>query len=268
MRLFFGICLLAAASLVGVDKEPLLVKKSRSPVNDNALVMLMHYQLVKKNEEIIVRTRSAAIGQLTSSNTGLSGVQRKDQFCDVLAVIDGKKSFALTYLDGMPFIESQRYFHYTLEKKLSTIPGGLSAGPHALVVMLRNSYGETVKVSACMDAMVFSYETPSSQKELEKVAAELEKPQIIYNEPTGTYQKEKPILVDFYKLNCILGGSEYKVAVYLDGKLLGKVSSWSPYILKNVLPGQHTLRLELLSPLGEVVPNPFGVTTEGSFTVK
>lgn len=267
MRIFLSLFLAVGISLTAAEKEPVLVRKSRSPVNDDARIMLIHDPLLKNHEEIVVRTRSAAIGQLTTSNASLAGVQRRNQFVDILAIIDGKTAFIFTYADGMPFIETRWYFHYTCKRKVSNIPGGLTKGPHSIVVILRNSYGETVKVPACMDAMVFSYQTEASKKEIEEESEKLSKPQLIYNEPTGTFQKGQPVLFDFYELNCTLGSTGYKVAVYLDDKLLQKITAWNPYIIKNVEPGQHKVRLELISPNGDVVPNPFGVNVEGTFNV-
>jgi hypothetical protein len=267
MKLFLSLCLVIGVSLTAVEKEPILVKKARSPINDDARIMFIQDQLINKNEDIVVRTRSAAIGQLTESNSSLSSVQRKDRFVDILAVIDGKISFVFTYADGMPFIETQRYFHYTCQKRVSSIPGGLTKGPHAIVAILRNSYGETLKVSSCVDAMVFSYQSDATKKELQDVAAKLEKPQLIYNEPSGNFRKGQPILLDFYELNCTLGSTGYKVAVYLDDKLIQKVTSWNPYIIKNVVPGQHKVRLELISPNEDIVDNPFDVKVEGTFNL-
>lgn len=268
MGRFLGLWLALTAILGAEQKGPVLVKKPRSPISDHALVMLVQDQFIKKDEPLSVRTRGFPIGQISPPYASLAGVQRKDQFCDVLAIIDGKRSFLFTYLNGGSFIESRNYFHYTLERKVSSIPGGLTQGPHSLFVVLRNSYGETLKVPSCMDATVFSYQIEPSKKELGSLGAQMEKPMVLYNEPTGTFQLGAPILLDFYKLGCIISPSECSVAVYLDGNLLQKVSTWNPYILKNVSSGHHTIRLELLSPKGEVVPNPFGVTPEGSFEVK
>jgi len=115
--------------------------------------------------------------------------------------------------------------------------------------------------------MIFSYQMEGSKKELEDLVPLLEKPSLIYNQPTGTFAKGGPILVDFYRLGCVIGPTDYQVAIYLDDKLLHKVTAWNPHVLRNVSSGSHTIRLELLSPSGEVVSNPFGVEVKGSFEV-
>ncbi|MBM3201256.1 MAG: hypothetical protein FJZ56_02485, partial [Chlamydiae bacterium] len=268
MGRFLFLCLGLTTLLSAQDKAPSLIKKPRSPNNDYAQVMLIQsQQTIKKDEPILVRTRGFPVGQLSPPYASFSGLQRKDQFCDVLGIIDGKRSFLFSYTDGASFTESRNYFHYTLEKKLSSINGGVSKGPHSLVVVLRNSYGETLKNAASMDTMVFSYQSESTKKELQQLGQLLEKPMVIYNEPAGVYAAGAPILFDFYKLGCTIGPADYKVAVYLDNTLLQKVSVWGPFILKNVSKGKHTIRLELISPLDEVVANPFGATIEGSFEV-
>lgn len=273
MRFFRPFILFAV--LLGMVKEsayadgPIAVEMSPSPYNSNLLITFLQDQYIRANEPLVVRTRSFRMGEPSNSNPALQVVQRKNRLSDIICFIDGRPAFVYNYTDGVPFIESRRYFHFTAQKKLSNIKGlSIAPGPHAAVAALRNSYGETIKTPSAIDVMVFSYRKKAPKAELEAMGKKLEKPLILYNEPVGTFKSGQPVLLDFVVLNCVLASKGYAVDVYVDQQKVTSLNQWAPYFLKNLSSGKHKVSLELVSPSGDVVDNPFGVAVEGEFQVE
>ena len=150
-----------------------------------------------------------------------------------------------------PFNE-QGWYYETFYK--FEVPHQLSPGEHVLRVFLARSFGEALKGEYTYQANTFFV---GSSKDSSKF--DLMKPYLTYNEPSGLLELKEsmPVLLDFLVSNCELTSDGYKVRLIVDGGAVRTLTSWQPYYLYGLKKGKHTIRLELLSPSGAVLPGIF-----------
>jgi hypothetical protein len=84
-------------------------------------------------------------------------------------------------------------------------------------------------------------------------------PLLTYSRPVGEYAgaDADSILVDFYLTGARLAEDGYRVRLTVNGMGEAMITEWRPYLLLGLPPGEHTVRLELLDPQGQVVPGEF-----------
>lgn len=84
-------------------------------------------------------------------------------------------------------------------------------------------------------------------------------PLLTYSRPVGEYAgaDADSILVDFYLTGARLSEDGYRVRLTVDGLGEAMITEWRPYLLLGLPAGDHTVRLELLDPEGEIVPGEF-----------
>jgi hypothetical protein len=143
-----------------------------------------------------------------------------------------------------------------------TPPFSITEGKHYVRIFPARTYGESLKGSGCFDAQVFYYKTKE-----DKLNVDLNGPYLTYNEPQGTFEKGKPILLDFIVTNCVLSKDGYKIRLSIDGQGQRVLTSWTPYYIYNLKAGSHKIKLELLSPNNTVVKGSFN-TVEKTITVR
>jgi hypothetical protein len=129
------------------------------------------------------------------------------------------------------------------------IPYKLSDGIHVLRAFPVRSYGECLKAENCFASMYFYF-----GKTENKPSVDLSKPFLTYNCPEGEFKAGQPILLDFYLSNTQLSNDGYKVRLIIDGKDKRILTDWVPYYIYGLKKGSHTIKLELLSPQGTVLP--------------
>lgn len=143
------------------------------------------------------------------------------------------------------------YYEQALEFNL---PMELSPGQHLLRVFPARSYGESLKAPGCFDTRLFYVDSKTPLIDIT-----LNKPYLTYNQPQGhcKYQKDKPLLLDFYISNTQLSSDGYKVRLTLDRSIVRILTKWVPYYIYGLKEGNHTCKIELLDETNKVVPGPF-----------
>ena len=141
--------------------------------------------------------------------------------------------------------------------------GALSEGAHTLRAFPSRSWHESVKVPAAFVAHTFYVGKKIADSTLVAGA-----PLLTYSRPKGEYKGEDAnrILLDFYITNAELGADKFKVRATIDGTLSDTITEWVPHFIEGLADGEHTIKLELLNPSGNVVPGAFN-STERTITV-
>lgn len=176
-------------------------------------------------------------------------------------IVDNQPYFSVdeAILDSLDDVEE--YFDQTAEYE---IPFKLQPGMHVLRVFPVRSFNESLKGDNSFTASVFYYKTKKTDFQVD-----LSQPYLTYNEPQGeySYNKNEPILLDFYITNCQLSKDGYKVRLTIDGTNQRTLVSWVPYYLYGLGKGMHTIQLELLDPDNKPVPGYFN-DIQRTFTIK
>ena len=141
--------------------------------------------------------------------------------------------------------------------------GVLPPGPHSLRAFPSRSWHESIKTPGAFVAHTFYVGSKSGEP-----AFKTGDPLLTYSRPKGEYKGKdaEKILLDFYLSNVELGPDKHKVRVSIDGQEMAKLEEWVPYYIENLPDGEHTIKLELLGPDGNVVPGTYN-TSEKKITV-
>jgi hypothetical protein len=142
------------------------------------------------------------------------------------------------------------------------IPFSLTPGLHVIRAFPCRSFGESLKKPKNSVAKTFYFEKKDSK------TFDLNQPYLTYNEPQGSFEDpNKPILLDFYINNCTLSKDGYKVRLTIDGANQRFLYDWVPYYIYGLGKGEHTIRLELISPQNTPVAGPFN-DVQKKFTIQ
>jgi hypothetical protein len=157
-------------------------------------------------------------------------------------------------------LESQDYLYY--EQVLDfKIPFTLKPGQHLVRVFPARSFGESLKGDGCFAMRLFYVSGQQIKLDFNPSG-----PFLTYNQPQGeiTYDKVKPVLLDFYITNAQLSRDGYKVRLTVDETIKRILTRWTPYYIYGLKAGKHTFKLELLDESNNVVP---GMTNSVTRTV-
>lgn len=86
-----------------------------------------------------------------------------------------------------------------------------------------------------------------------KLKVDPAKPLLIFNLPDGkTFREGEEVVIDFSLANAKLkgDGGEYRVRYIVDVEEMQWIDRWEQVVLSGWLPGNHTIRLELVGPDG------------------
>ena len=86
-----------------------------------------------------------------------------------------------------------------------------------------------------------------------KLKVDPAKPLLIFNLPDGkTFREGEEVAIDFSLANAKLkgDGGEYRVRYIVDAEEMQWIDRWEQVVLTGWLPGNHTIRLELVGPDG------------------
>ncbi len=176
-------------------------------------------------------------------------------------IIDDRPYFIENEAQISALEDQDVYYKQVLE---FDIPFKLKPGQHTMRVFPARSYGESLKGDGCFAVREFfvNSKTPLS-------GVDLNKPYLTYNQPQEdcNYEKNKPILLDFYISNTQLSPDGYKVRLTIDNTVQRTIVKWTPYYVYGLKAGTHTFKLELLNETNKVVPGPFN-TVERSFCIR
>lgn len=161
--------------------------------------------------------------------------------------IDDSKEFAIRDV-SKPIALDERYEKETGQP--------LSEGTHIVRVFLSRSNHEGVKVPSAFDSVVFHYRSKTKGWSFDA-----NRPMLTYSRPEGC-ASDPDRLLDFVVTNVNgLSRKGYRVQYLIDGVHAGTLFSWSPYQIRDLSEGKHTLRLTLLRPDNSPAPGPFNDVT-------
>lgn len=173
-------------------------------------------------------------------------IRDSDEGQSIHIIVDGKHHFDVNEAIDDISENEEIDFDQIIEAK---IPYNLSQGIHILRAFPVRSFGECLKSSASFASTYFYFGKGETNPSID-----LSRPYITYNEPEGEFTAKKPILLDFYLSNTQLSQDGYKVRLTIDGKDKRILTEWAPYYIYGLKRGSHTIKLELLSPQGSVLP--------------
>lgn len=143
---------------------------------------------------------------------------------------------------------------------------GLEPGRHVLRAFPSRQWHESVKEEGAFDVTWF---TVGEDGDLE--GWDPEQPLLTYSRPKGTYSGSDAdsVMVDFYLDNVTIGpeDDEHAVRLTVDDSMTWTLTEWAPHYVVGLGEGDHTFRLELMTPDGSVAAGPFN-STERVITVE
>lgn len=131
----------------------------------------------------------------------------------------------------------------------------LAEGSHVVRVFPSRGHHESVKTSGAFASAVFHYRSRTDGFSFDSGA-----PLLTYSRPKGCGTAGERLLLDFQVRNVELAEDGHHVR-YTIGSVEGDITSWAPHWIENLRPGEHTIRLRLVTNTGELVPGPFNDTT-------
>lgn len=174
--------------------------------------------------------------------------------CDkgqTIRVVIDDNPYILLNEDDAPsnaFDNHDAYFRQSVE---TYVKDNIKTGDHLIRTYPAYSYGEAVRGDQSYNASTFCFKKQGISK------IDLSAPMITYNEPQGTFQAGKPILLDFLVHNCSLSDDGYHVDFIVDGQQVKALTSPQPYYIYGLPKGDHMIKLELKDKSGNLVNNPF-----------
>lgn len=246
-----------------IDKEKIQVVPvipSPEPENATLRVVFPRGGEVEKNPMTVqVRLEGYPLGVV-------SGLEREKEIArsnlgqSMHVIIDDKPYFPRIGARVDPYDDDGNYFHATYR---FTLPYPLSEGMHTLRIFPARSYGESLKEGQVFASRCFAIRSTAGEK-----CYDLSAPFLTYNEPSTfiAHTVKKPVLLDFYLSNCVISQDGYKVKLTLDSTFERTLTIWTPYYIYGLDAGDHTIRLQLIDNMGNLVPGAFN-DVERHFTV-
>jgi len=239
-----------------------IVKVESMPIGDHVETTLVFPEpnqvVTRKEVNIQIRLEGFPLG-IDSVHPRSREVKNSNEGQSMHVVVDNHPYFAINEAIVDTLEDVDDYYEQVLD---FDVPFSLEEGMHVLRIFPARSFNESVKGNKSFVAGIFYYKNKSKQ-----FSVDLNKPYLTYNEPQGSFSGPRPILLDFYLCNCELSQDGYKVRLTIDGTLPRILTSWSPYYIYGLEPGEHKIRLELLDPQNKPVPGPFNDVTR-SISVK
>lgn len=251
-RLFLAAVFSISSQLFG---EALVVPLHHTPFNDNIQLRLKVKHPIHRGDPLIVQYRSFPLGVQTFSES-LQGMRRNPNGSTIVVIFNAKDRISITDRDEVPMIEKKAYFEKELSKRLPRkLKVDFQKGKVMVSIIALNAFNESIKMPGAMAVEVLDYENPPVPNKT--FSEKLKMPYIHYIQPLGKFKYKEPILLDFYLVNTEIAPAGNKVELYVDGRLITRLSRWTPYQLQNLEPGFHKIKLVLVSPDNTPLPLPF-----------
>lgn len=198
----------------------------------SAKLRLTHLANKPKSNDMIVTFGIDSFTLKAPSNNNLTGLCANSK--------DGQHIHYIT--DNKPYTALYESFRIYSE----------DTGSHLLLSFLSRSHHQSLKHKSAY--VLTQFDTYKKTK-----TYNLKAPYLFYSRPKGTYvdNDTKEVMLDFYIVNCQLSPNGHKVKVELDQKHTFYITKWSPYILKGLSLGTHSIKMTLIDSLGKKVATPF-----------
>jgi hypothetical protein len=230
-----------------------IVPVDQSPDADNVQLTIQYPEDNELKNSLPIHVQVRVDGFPLGIETELP--RRKEiRACDkgqTIRVVVDDNPYILLNEDDAPsdaFDNHDVYFRQSVE---THIKQNIKPGDHLIRVYPAYSYGEAVRGDGSYNASTFCYKKQGITK------IDLSAPMITYNEPTGSFKSNQPILLDFLVNNCELSSGGYTVKLSIDGKAVKTLTSSMPNYIYGLSKGSHIIKLELLDRTGKLVNNPF-----------
>lgn len=153
---------------------------------------------------------------------------------------------------------------YDLEQPVEV--SDLEPGRHVLRAFPSRQWHESVKEEGAFGVTWFTVGEDGGVEGWEPG-----QPLLTYSRPKGTYSGSDAdsIMVDFYLDDVAIGpeDDEHSVRLTVDDSMTWTLTEWVPHYVLGLGEGDHTFRLELMTPDGSVAPGAFN-STEREITVE
>lgn len=204
--------------------------------------------------KVALSVRNFPLGVITQT-------PRKDEFRG-----SSKGSTVHLFIDNGPYIALGEYYELPVKHQKNRyerqlvyqVPAKLKRGEHIIRALPVTSYGESIKDPDALDTTIFFL---SDKRGKWRTNFDPAAPFLTYNEPQGTFDAKKGILLDFFLSNCELSRTGYKIYLYINEDKVETLTSYLPYALYGLEKGLHRITLELVDKDGKFVEGPFNKTT-------
>jgi hypothetical protein len=132
----------------------------------------------------------------------------------------------------------------------------LEPGTHTIRMFPSRSHHESVKENTPFAMKTFHFKKRSKDFELDADA-----PLLTYSRPKGCSKAGERVLLDFYISNIDALSKDGHRVKYTVDDVSGEITQWKPHYIENLPEGEHTVRLQLIGPDGNVVEGPYNDTT-------
>ncbi len=197
--------------------------------------------------KVVMQVSGTTLGVHTEGDSTL-GIAYSKQGQHIHVIVD-EKPYMANYKSGEPFNI-----------------GVLAPGRHTIRAFPSFSWHESIKSPRAFSTRTFY---------VGKMAADtarsndLNGPLLTYSRPKGTYTagEDSKILLDFFVSNAELAPDKFKVKVWIDTTSMPDIVKWQPYFITGLAKGEHTIKLQLIAPDGNVVPGTYNSPT-GKITIE
>ncbi len=252
-KLSLGFIAIATSLSANVVKiEPL----KTTPFNTNIQVEFdTNHSVLSRNDPIYFHLKSFPLGVNTYSES-LMGLRQNPYGTTVLVVLNGEHRIYLKKVDSNPLKKDSQSYEKHFQKFLTTkIARELKEGKNTISVIPLTSYGESVKLPKVIQTKIVDFgKRTQRDPQLEE---KLNRPYVLYNEPTGRYLKGEPVLLDFVLFNTTLSPGGNRVLVKIDGEQVALLDQYVPYKIHQLPLGQHVIKIALIDSKGISYPHPF-----------
>ncbi len=224
-------------------------------ISDMKIGFHTNNEVLTRNNPLYLRVRSYLLGVSTYSPS-LMGMRQSPLGTTLAIFFNGDQRIYLRKVDVSNVSDSKLSFEKDFRKYLpSKIAKELQEGKNGVTVVAVNSYGESMKKPFAIETRIIDYgkRVPRNHELEEK----MQKPYILYNEPTGRFMKGEPVLLDFISLNTSISPKGNHVIVKIDGEEIAKIEKNVPHKIMNLPRGKHLVSLTLVDSSGKPYPLPF-----------
>ncbi len=227
-----------------------------TPFNANLQIDFdTNHSVLSRNEPLHFHLKSFPLGIHIYSES-LTGMRQNNYGTTVLVLLNGEHRIYLKKLDMNPLKKESQSYEKHFQKYISTkIARELKEGKNTISAIPLSSFGESIKQQKAIQTKIVDF-GKRSQRDYE-LEEKLNRPYILYNEPSGSYLKGEPILLDFVVCNTTLSKGGDRVLVKIDGEEVATLDQYVPYKITQMPLGHHIIKLTLIDAKGATHPNPF-----------
>jgi hypothetical protein len=209
----------------------------------------------KPVENIELKIKTPLSGQLIKEKTVTVSFEVKNFVLGAKTKGHGKNGLAASDKgQHIHLIVDNEPYQAVYDVKEPVVIKDLKPGHHSIRAFLSRSWHESVKEAGSYQEVDLYFQKVTT--EIIPTAGVL-----TYSRPKGEYagKDAKLILVDFFLDKVELSSDGFKVKLVVDGKP-AYLTTWKPYYLKDLAPGEHKIQLALLDGKNKRVPGEFNNT--------